>query len=44
MSANIVRAIKDDHPAGDWIAKLAAVIADEAEIQSLDDWDDWAKA
>ena len=44
LSANIVRAIKDDHPAGDWIAKLAAVIADEAEIQSLDDWDDWAKA
>lgn len=44
LSANIARALEADHPAGDWLVKLAAVITDGADIRSLEDWNDWEAA
>jgi tetratricopeptide (TPR) repeat protein len=41
LSANIDQALADGHPEGPWLAKLAAVINDEALPSSLDDWPAW---
>ena len=44
LSANLAWALENAHPAGDWLPILAEVIADEAEIRSLDGWPEWAAA
>ena len=44
LSPNFIRAIEDGHPDADWLEKLAAVIAYEAPIETLDGWERWEKA
>ena len=44
LEANIARAREDGHTDIDWLEKLAAVIADEADITTLSDWPAWKKA
>jgi hypothetical protein len=44
FSGNLERAREDGHPEVDWLERLAAVIADEAPLKTLDDWVAWQAA
>ncbi|MCH7843169.1 MAG: tetratricopeptide repeat protein [Chloroflexi bacterium] len=44
LAPNIVQARKDGHPDVSWLEKLAAVISDGADIETLGDWPDWQNA
>jgi tetratricopeptide (TPR) repeat protein len=44
LSCNVARAIEQRHPEGEWLPRLAAVLADEAPITTLDDWEAWRAA
>ena len=44
LEANVARAREEGHPDIDWLERLAAVIADEADIATLSDWQAWKKA
>ena len=44
LKPNIERAKGDSHPAVPWLEKLAAVISDGADIETLGGWQDWAMA
>ena len=41
FETDIERALSDNHPAGDWLRKLAAVICDGVSIETLNEWDEW---
>lgn len=44
LTLNIARARDERHPYVDWLEKVAAVIADEADIQTLEKWKRWKEA
>jgi Tfp pilus assembly protein PilF len=44
LSRNIDRACADEHPDCAWLERLAAVVADEADLTSLSDWSTWREA
>jgi tetratricopeptide (TPR) repeat protein len=44
LSPNVARAQQDGHPFAEWLPKLAAVIADEAPVETLNDWPEWQQA
>jgi Tfp pilus assembly protein PilF len=44
LTPNIVQAQQDGHPDIPWLEKLAAVISDGADIDTLEDWPDWQNA
>ena len=44
LSANIARAREDGHPDVEWLEKLEAVTADEADVKTLDEWAAWKDA
>ena len=44
LTGDVERATGDGHPANSWLGKLAAVIADEANINSLKNWKVWQNA
>lgn len=44
LSNNVERAIADGHPAPELLAKLAKVIANEADVKELDRFEEWKKA
>ena len=44
LSGNVERARQDGHPDADWLEKLAAVIADGADVTILDAWPAWQAA
>ena len=44
LSANVERAKEDDHPEGEWLSKLADVVADKEPIDVLSDWGAWQDA
>ena len=44
LGGNVARARQHGHPEAVWLPRLAAVIADEAPVETLDEWDAWKAA
>jgi len=44
FSENIQRAIQAGHPDAEWLSKLAAVINNKADPNTLNDWPAWRNA
>src|SRR5262249_46222116 len=44
FALNIRAARSENHPAGEWLQKLADVITKGTDIATLSDWDDWNHA
>jgi Tfp pilus assembly protein PilF len=44
LNGNIARAEADGHPDAAWLAKLASVISDGADLSTLQAWPEWNKA
>lgn len=41
LATDIESALSAGHPAGEWLRQLAAVICNDASIETLDAWDEW---
>ena len=41
LAPNVTKARQSNHPDSPWLEKLAAVINDEANANTLDDWPTW---
>jgi hypothetical protein len=42
LSANVAAAERAAHPDAAWLHRLAAVVSDGADLETLADWPDWA--